>query len=111
MGPISTEHLVQTTAADMDMKVGPQFASPFYVVSVLYKRVTAGAADMILSAIWGDQEFIIDKVTGSTVSNYVFPNARVPYPVALPNGCQIRFKTSGVAGAESRAAIIQWAQG
>ena len=110
MGPIQSENQVNTAATDINLVAGPVFASGFYVLSVLYTRVTAGATDFVLSAIWGDREFVIDQVTGATATTYAFPNARVPYPVALPPGCKVRFKTVGVIGAEARAVIIQLAQ-
>jgi len=110
MGPINSENLVNTAATDINLVAGPQYASGFYLLSVLYSRVTGAAADFILSAVWGDRELVIDQVTGATATSYTFPNARVPAPIALPAGCKVRFKTSGVAGAEVRTVIIQYAQ-
>ena len=110
MGPINSENQVNAAATDIDLVAGPQFASGFYLLSVLYTRVTTGALDFVLSAVWGDRELTIDQVTGATAKSYTFPNTRVPAPIALPAGCKVRFKTSGVIGAEVRTVIIQYAQ-
>lgn len=111
MGPITSEHLVKSEGVELDMLVGPQFASPYSVLSVLYQRTAAGAEDIVLSATWQGVEFTIDKVTGMTATFYVFPNSRVPYPVSLPEQCKIHLKTTGSAGAATHSAIVQWAQG
>ena len=87
---------------------GPQFASPWRIESVLYMRETITAMDIILSVLHNGIIYDIDIVSGSTDQNYVFPNARVPHPIALSEKSKVTFRTVCFPG--KHYLLINWSQ-
>jgi len=110
MGQIVTEIDVKVGATNIDFLAGPNYASPFVLHSILYRREKTEAIDIVIEAVMGGRVFLIDRIQSSGDQFYVFPNQRVPHTIALPNGCKIRFSTDHVsAGDEDHGVAIQWA--
>jgi len=111
MGQIQTDFQAKTGANQMDLLAGPVVASPYVVHSILYQRKKTEAINIIVEAVGGGKVFTIDRVLGTGNTHYVFPNARVPNPIALSNGFKVRFRTENVSAAdEDHAVAVQWAE-
>lgn len=110
MGQVQQEFTVTSGANNLEFLGGPQYASPFNLLSVLYQRTKTEAIDMFLEVVAGGQVFTIDAVRSSGDLYYVFPNVRVPNVMALSNGCKVRFRTANVADAsEKQSLLVNWA--
>jgi len=112
MGPITTEHDYVAGAANLTLMGGPQFGSPFYLLSILYQRAKTDAINIFVECIYKGNSLTIDSLGNTGEKKYVFPNSRVPYPIALPDGARIVFRTTGtVAADELQGVLVQYAQG
>ena len=100
----------QKGAVDINLTAGPQWASSYDLLSIMYIRKRTEAINIFVEVIAGGQLFVIDRVLGTGDTSYVFPNQRVPYKIALSNGMKIIFRTENVsAGDEDHSVIVQWA--
>ena len=100
---------------DFDAKVGQDISfltagitgTPYSLRSVCYKRDTTTNINIIVKAIYKGGEYIIDKVSGLAEEHYIFPNARVPYPIDLDGNCKIQFVTEGVSSG-THSVMVNW---
>jgi hypothetical protein len=110
MGQIQSDIQVKTGANNIDLLAGSQWASSSVLHSILYRRLKTEAINIIVEAIIGGRAYLIDRVLGTGDVYYVFPNVRVPNPIALGDKFKIRFRTENVtAGDEDHSVTVQWA--
>ena len=86
---------------------GPQFASPYILRSIIHRRDELAAVNIIVKVIHNNAEYVLDRSDGDTTRRYVFPNARVPFPMALPLGSKVLFVTESVSGGDNRV-VVNW---
>lgn len=110
MGQLVGDFDSKKGAVNLDLTSGPNYASPYTLHTVLYRRTKTEAINIIVEAAVGGKTLVIDKITGSGDTVYVFPNPRVPYPISLPNGAKLRFRTENVTDIdEDHSVMIGWA--
>lgn len=110
MGQIQTTSQIETGATNLNFLSGPDWGSPWVLHSLLYQRKKTEAIDIIVEVIANGRALLLDRVLSTGDTFYVFPNYRVPNPIALSNGMKVRFRTDKVtAGDEDHGAFVQWA--
>lgn len=92
------------------VSAGPQFASPYRLESVFYTRSSVIAIDLFLGILLNGVIYTVDTLAATTTKYYVFPNQRVPHPLALHPNARVVFWTN-LCGAVGRHYVtINWAQ-
>jgi hypothetical protein len=88
---------------------GSMFASPYRLESILYNQSTPQSIAFTVSVRIEGVTYTLDTVAALTTGIYVFPNVRVPFPIALPEKAQILITTVGYTGA-LHSAVVNWSQ-
>ena len=116
MHSLTTQHFSATaqdfgdgTGGTVPVLAGPQFASPFILQSIVWNRVSTNGINIVVSALSNGTVYDIDRVTGLTDRFYVFPNIRVPHPLAFNEDCRIIFSTVGEVS-DLQQVLINWSQ-
>jgi hypothetical protein len=89
---------------------GPQFASPYRLESVLYMRSAITPLDVFLGVLYNGVIYIVDTIGASTSKYYVFPNVRVPHPIAIGEKGKVVFSTNLCGAAGLHYVVINWSQ-
>lgn len=96
--------------ADLNFIVKPPFASPWRLESILWRRSAAvPAITLEVQVVYQGDIYILDTLAATSALSYVFPNARVPFPVALGDKMFIIFKTTGIAACVT-SVVVNWSQ-
>jgi hypothetical protein len=111
MGQVQLDFQQSSGAVDLNFSTGPEFASPYTVLNVLFQRQRGDPIDIILSVCYAGRLYTIDKIVSTTENYYVFPNARVPNPMSMDPRAKIVFATNGTISAlEDQTVLVQWSQ-
>lgn len=111
MGAIQTDHQTKTGAVNVDFVAGPNFGSTWELKSIFFQRTKTDSIDIIVEVLWGGVSYTLDLVAATGSKYYVFPNARIPCPIALDEKAKVRFRTLNTVDVnEVSSAIVQWSQ-
>jgi hypothetical protein len=89
--------------------VRPPYASAWRLESIFYHKDTLTAVTITVSILIGGILYVLDTATALTTKDYIFPNSRVPYPIAMGEKASIVVSTSGLPACP-HSIIVNWSQ-
>ena len=89
--------------------VRPPFASAWRLESIFYHKETLTAVTITVSILVGGILYVLDTATALTTKDYIFPNSRVPYPIAMGEKASIVIATTGIPAC-LHSVVVNWSQ-
>ena len=88
--------------------VKPPYASAWRLESIFYHKKDATAVTLTISILLSGTLYVLDTVS-VTANDYIFPNSRVPYPIAMGEKASIVVTTAGIPACR-HGVVVNWSQ-